>query len=628
MLRHADTSLRAAPREAGRETDRALVAMSRSRFPRLAAVALVVCVTLSPSRSSFANAQMDLAPTIQAAAQWPCAEEVFEECAVPYPPGGLTPAEWYTATRWDKASYTEQVDSTGEPTGTVGETSHVGTAFTLYEALENRDVSTIVITNGFTLPDLKSWRWPDEGYPVRRDVSIITDPECVNKRARDEETEEDLIEAAGDGSNALNVSSLDTSSTQTGPGSCIIDCKKKTFLVLTEVGGVTMTGGLTLKNGGGRLGGFINIRPGAAASFDDVVFERGAFQHLSDRITKHPVTPKPGVQGVTVNGVTQAYGGAVCIVNDDRLRTEEELAAARAAVAGTTAADSVTLGVPHNITFVRCTFLSNSALNGDGGAVYARTSGLGYIIFDDCLFQSNRADTGVGGAVAAVGGRVIFHETNFDGNVAGDGGALSLRRGGLVGGSAFSNNVATSGSGGGVFAAGAENNPTASTKITPDVQQPGWIQNSFFRGNRGKISGGAVFSVGGWRFWNNEYDLIANGVDAEGVVAHPNVYACTVESGGDTCLAYTSETEFAQTPAYAPFAEQNLPQVVYVRPNVVEVTVAVEVNEISGVVRPAGADDIGSDSTDGASGDTGLSGSTDSTSTETPSTHTSDGMYG
>ena len=51
------------------------------------------------------------------------------------------------------------------------------------------------------------------------------------------------------------------------------------------------------------------------------------------------------------DGVVRAYGGAVFVVNDDRLRTAEELAAARAAVAGTTAADSVTLGVAHNVTF-------------------------------------------------------------------------------------------------------------------------------------------------------------------------------------------------------------------------------------------------------------------------------------
>jgi|TARA_B110000967_G_scaffold201830_1_gene239665 predicted outer membrane repeat protein len=126
--------------------------------------------------------------------------------------------------------------------------------------------------------------------------------------------------------------------------------------------------------------------------------------------------------------------------------------------------------VPHNVTFSKCVFLANSAPHGDGGAVYARTSGLGFVIFDDCLFQGNSADFGSGGAVAAVGGRIIFHDSIFVGNVAKNAGAVSLNWGGLVGGCLFSNNVALGGSGGAVFAAQADLNPTETVKNTPNVQ--------------------------------------------------------------------------------------------------------------------------------------------------------------
>ena len=145
-------------------------------------------------------------------------------------------------------------------------------------------------------------------------------------------------------------------------------------------------------------------------------------------------------------------------------------------------------------------------------------------------------------------------------------------------------------------------------------QQPGRIQNSKFDGNAAAVAGGAVFSVGGWRFWNNEYGTgVPNTVttgNAEGgdtIVPHPDVYACSVETGGSACVAYTPETEFAQTPEYAPFATQNLPQAVYVRPAaVVEAAMAVETNSVSGIVRLANSSEdeagVGSDS---STGDTG-----------------------
>jgi predicted outer membrane repeat protein len=291
---------------------------------------------------------------------------------------------------------------------------------------------------------------------------------------------------------------------------------------------------MTLENGGGRLGGIVHVRPGGKASFADCVFRKGAFAPLSSRVAKHPTTPKPPVVGLGEDGLlAKAYGGAVFVVNDDRLRTAEELAAARAAVAGTTAADSVTLGVAHNVTFARCSFLNNAAVRGDGGAVYARTKGLGWVIFDDCFFQSNRADGGFGGAVYASGGRVIFFETRFDGNVAHSGGAIYARAGGLIGKTVFSNNVAQIGSGGALFGADAQATPTEATAKSNVAAQAGAVRYSSFRGNNARVAGGAAFVVGGWRFWNNEHDLLPNTVVAESVVPHPEVYSCLSSVGGE-----------------------------------------------------------------------------------------------
>ena len=240
----------------------------------------------------------------------------------------------------------------------------------------------------------------------------------------------------------------------------------------------------------------------------------------------------------------------------------------------------MTLGVAHNVTFSRCSFLNNAAAGGgDGGAVYARTAGNGFIIFDDCFFRQNRADAGRGGAVYASGGRVVVFESRFGGNVAASAGAVYARAGGLIGASVFSNNVAQSGSGGALFG------------VLHDTDtNEGRVQNSFFRGNNARVAGGAAFVVGRWRFWNNEHDAIGNTVVAEGVVAHPEVYSCASSTGGEPCVAYTSETAFALEPEYAPFAEQNQPPPVYVRPaeaSVAEADAASGTDALSGIVAPA-----------------------------------------
>jgi hypothetical protein len=53
-------------------------------------------------------------------------------------------------------------------------------------------------------------------------------------------------------------------------------------------------------------------------------------------------------------------------------------------------------------------------------------------------------------------------------------------------------------------------------------------------------------------------------------------------------MAYTPETAFALEPEYAPFAEQNQPPPIYVRPaTVVSVETAAETNAVSGIVTPA-----------------------------------------
>ena len=202
-----------------------------------------------------------------------------------------------------------------------------------------------------------------------------------------------------------------------------------------------------------------------------------------------------------------------------------------------------------------------------------------FSIFDDCFFRQNRADAGRGGAVYASGGRVVVFESRFDGNVAASAGAVYARAGGLIGASVFSNNVAQSGSGGALFG------------VLHDTDtNEGRVQNSFFRGNNARVAGGAAFVVGRWRFWNNEHDAIGNTVVAEGVVAHPEVYSCASSTGGEPCVAYTSETAFALEPEYAPFAEQNQPPPVYVRPaeaSVAEADAESGTDALSGIVAPA-----------------------------------------
>ena len=238
---------------------------------------------------------------------------------------------------------------------------------------------------------------------------------------------------------------------------------------------------------------------------------------------------------------TAAAGGAVMIVNADRPLTPEALAAARAAVAGTTAADDVALGTPHNVTFTKCAFKNNDVEDGDGGAAWIRTSGLGWVIFDECVFSGNRAISGEGGAASASGGRVIFAACRFEDNIAGAGGALMLRDGGMIGGSTFASNHALARSGGAAFISG----------------DACLVQDSAFEANSAAVEGGAVFVYGRAMFRANAFDGNSAGK------TYPDVYAC---SNADECGAFTRDTALVYAPDADPFASQRRRPAVYERP--------------------------------------------------------------
>ena len=212
---------------------------------------------------------MDLAPTIAGRAGWPCVEKAWSDCAVRFAPGGLTPAEWYEETRFEASEYPVAVDADGAPVGEPGVEVAVGTARALYDALENRDVSRIRVLNSFSLPDLRDWRWPDEGYPVRRDLALFADAACATASARDEEREEEDADAAARGGRRRRRRSGAVDGVRRGVRRSVRGGRrKKTFLVVSEVGGVFMSD-MTLENGGGRLGGIVHVRPGGKASFRD-----------------------------------------------------------------------------------------------------------------------------------------------------------------------------------------------------------------------------------------------------------------------------------------------------------------------------------------------------------------------
>lgn len=377
-------------------------------------------VLLGTSTSPSADAQLDLQKTIQDLSGWPCSDYTWADCPQVVPDGGYEPAKWYEVTQW---SAYDVLAADGK---TKGRDAYVWEAFQLFDALENRENARITVMQSIAL---SSEQWPFGGYPVQRDVVIKSDPGC-----------------AGGGDGGAEI-----------PGRCTIQCAGLTLFVVTRDGSLHMQG-LTLLNGGGRLGGFVFVAPGGGGVFEDVAFVGGS------------------------STFEKASGGAAMITSGDR--------------AG---------GVPHNITFRRCNFTDNAVSEGDGGALWIKQAGLGWVIFDECSFTSNRAGKGSGGAVFSLGGRVIFAACNFTENAAEAGGALLLQGGGLVGGGVFTANRATARSGGAIFALGRN----------------GLIQDTLFRRNSAAVEGGAVFVYGAALFITN--DFVSN---AAGNV-HPDVYICS-----------------------------------------------------------------------------------------------------
>lgn len=389
----------------------------------------------------LAEAQLDLKSTIQELSKWPCADYSWQDCPQVVPHGGYEPAKWYEVTQWQ--AYTVLADD-GE---TKGRDAYVYEAFQLLAALEDRENARITVMQPFVLsPD----QWPLSGYPVQRDLVIKADPSCGA-----------LIPG----------------------GECVIECSGQTLFVVTKDGTLDMRG-LTLQNGGGRLGAFIYIAPGGSGRFEDVKFFKGA------------------------SAVGGAVGGAVMLTNADRGGV-----------------------VPHNITFKRCNFTENAVSDGNGGALWIKQAGLGWVIFDECTFTSNQATKGSGGAVFSLGGRVIFAACNFTDNTAEAGGGLMLQGGGLVGGGIFTGNRATARSGGSIFMTGRN----------------GLVQDTLFRRNSAAVEAGAVFVYGDALFLTNSF------VSNTAAYLYPDVYIC---SDANKCTAYNRETkEFYEVP-YEPFARQ------------------------------------------------------------------------
>ena len=450
------------------------------------AALLIATLTCLP----FSVAQMDLEAAIRDISGWPCADHTWAACPEVVAPGGLEPGPWYELTTWREGDY-HVSNADGSGTTYVGEEARVRDVHQLYDALEDRRVARVVVTDPLTF-DGDDVPWPTAGYPIQRDVTIAADPACEDTR--------------------LNSG-----------GGCTVNLMRRgSLFVVTKDGNLDLRG-VRLLDAGGRLGGFVFVQAGGKASFTDVCFEGGEY--------RRPSTSAPAA----------AAGGAVAIVNADRPLTPEALAAARAAVAGTTAIDDVALGTPHNVTFTKCAFKKNDVEDGDGGAAWIRTAGLGWVIFDECVFTGNRAASGEGGAVAASGGRVIFAACRFDENIADAGGALMLRDGGLIGGSTFASNHALARGGGAAF-------------VTGDACL---VQDSVFEANSAAVEGGAVFVYGRAMFRENAFEGNSAGN------THPDVYAC---SNADECGAFTRDTATAKAPDPDPFASARRKTAVYERP--------------------------------------------------------------
>ena len=263
---------------------------------------------------------------------------------------------------------------------------------------------------------------------------------------------------------------------------------------------------------GGRLGGFVFVQAGGKASF------------TPSRAASTPPpssSPPPPDHGMSSH--------------------PSQPAAARAAVAGTTAIDDVALGTPHNVTFTKCAFKKNDMEDGDGGAAWFGTApGLGVgDIRPVRLHRKPRRCPGRAAPSPPPGGRVIFAACRFDENIAGAGGALMLRDGGLIGGSTFAPNHA-------LAPAGA---PRSSRGRVPRARFRLRGQLRRRRAAPCSCTAARCSTRTPSRAICGEHTL--------------DVYAC---SNADECGAFTRDTAAAGAPDPDPFASARRKTAVYERP--------------------------------------------------------------
>ena len=111
---------------------------------------------------------------------------------------------------------------------------------------------------------LRDWRWPDEGYPVRRDLALFADA-AARPRARATRSGRRCTTRARAKSRRRRPAAAPDGAHARADGRAAVDARKKTFLVVSEVGGVFMSD-MTLENGGGRLAAFVHVRRAQSAS--------------------------------------------------------------------------------------------------------------------------------------------------------------------------------------------------------------------------------------------------------------------------------------------------------------------------------------------------------------------------
>ena len=123
------------------------------------AALLIATLTCLP----FAVAQMDLEAAIRDISGWPCADHTWAACPEVVAPGGLEPGPWYELTTWREGDY-DVSNADGSGTTYVGEEARVRDVRQLYDALEDRRVARVVVTDPLTF-DGDDVPWPTAGIP-------------------------------------------------------------------------------------------------------------------------------------------------------------------------------------------------------------------------------------------------------------------------------------------------------------------------------------------------------------------------------------------------------------------------------------------------------------------------------